>query len=736
MRRSTPTGTAWGLSGSGPQHLTGPHQQPPDRADRLLLAAAADPRLADLRDGDPHVWRDAALAVAAEEAVRHGDAGAVHALARDFGALLRVVPAVLDGALGLVGVGIAERRRRGSFATPPQLAAVLAAHALPAAQVAVPTVVDPACGPGALLVAAFERLLALGVPAAAAFDALHGVDADPAAVAVCRAVLVLRARAAGLERTPADLSARVVVGDALMGPSPRCPAGTGLVWHEAFPAVLDRAGADPEPVTGWQGGFGAVLANPPWERLKVTGKDWAGAPPPDLRADLAAGARSLRDAGRHPLTGAGELNAYLPFVETCWRLLAPDGRAALVVPAGVASDRSSSALLRAVLDAGALEHLHLLDPPDALFDGVSRRVAVAVVVLGAGPHRARPGRAAHVCVGVPDGAAVPADRSWPLDAETLRLVNPNSTTAPLFGGVRDAEIVTAVHRRHPVLKRRGPDGVLLDDPWQLRLVTPLHMTRDARHFRTAPEPGSLPLWEAKHAGLLDHRGGGTAGHRYWVPESVVRERYGELAARGWLAGYRNVTTVDSPRTLVPAALPVAAVGNSLPLLSAPRLPLLLAALASLPVDYLARQKHAGANLNFFKLEQVPLPRPTEYDVPAPWQPGRTVAGWVLDRLAVAHAWDGDLGGFAAELRAEGVEIPVEVTDDERAAARADLDAVHAVLLGLGRDDLAHLLTTFTALRAREERAFGRFRTAELVLAAYDRLSGDAAADRGTVTSWP
>jgi len=33
----------------------------------------------------------------------------------------------------------------------------------------------------------------------------------------------------------------------------------------------------------------------------------------------------------------------------------------------------------------------------------------------------------------------------------------------------------------------------------------------------------------------------------------------------------------------------------------------LAALASLPTDYLARQKHAGANLNFFKLEQVPLP---------------------------------------------------------------------------------------------------------------------------------
>ena len=42
-----------------------------------------------------------------------------------------------------------------------------------------------------------------------------------------------------------------------------------------------------------------------------------------------------------------------------------------------------------------------------------------------------------------------------------------------------------------------------DDPWQLRLVTPLHMTRDAASFAAAPAPGLLPLWEAKHAGLLD-----------------------------------------------------------------------------------------------------------------------------------------------------------------------------------------------------------------------------------------
>jgi hypothetical protein len=695
----------------------------------LVLAAAADPQLAVLRDGDPHAWRDAAVAKAARDAVRRGDSAAVRALAEGFGALLRAVPSQEPGELVLAGVGVAERRRRGSFATPPALAAVLAAHALPEGpSPSTPdgqrAVVDPACGAGALLEAAFDRLLALGARPADAFGALHGVDADPAAVAVCRAVLVTRARAAGLACDPDDLAAldrRVVVGDALMGPSPSCP-GEGLALHEAFPAVLDRAGGAVEAVTGWRGGFAAVLANPPWERLKVTRKDWAGDPPPLLRAARAAGARSLRDAGRHPLTGAGELNAYLPFVETCWRLLAPTGRAALIVPAGIASDRSSSALLRAVLDAGALERLHLLDPPTSIFEGVSRRVGVAVVVLGAGTGVIRRGVTAEVCVGVRNAADVPAHRSWRLDGEILRLVNPNSTTAPLFGGVRDAAIVTRAHRRHPVLKRRSAAGEVVDDPWELRLVTPLHMTRDARYFVTAPGPGLVPLWEAKHAGLLDHRGGGTASPRYWVPEELVLDRYGDLAARGWLAGYRNVSTADSPRTLVPAALPVTGVGNSLPLLTAPRLPLLLAALASIPVDHLVRQKHAGANLNFFKIEQVPLPSPSAYDVPAPWADGATIGEWVLSRLAVAHAFDDGLSGFADELAAAGAVMRDGTTATERALARADLDAAHAVLFGLARDELEYVLTTFRALSARERRSHGRFVTAERVLAAFDRLT--------------
>jgi hypothetical protein len=191
-----------------------------------------------------------------------------------------------------------------------------------------------------------------------------------------------------------------------------------------------------------------------------------------------------------------------------------------------------------------------------------------------------------------------------------------------------------------------------------------------------------------------------------------------------LAGYRNVSTTAGVRTLLPAPLPVAGVGNSLPLISADRLPLLLAALSTLPIDYLVRQKHAGANVNFFKLEQVPVPPPAAYDRPSPWGPG-TIADWVLARFARAVVWAPGLSGLAEELRRDGVPVPESDHDDveARAQARAELDAVHAVLLGLNRDELSHLLGTFAALRIRDEKLHGRFSTTERVLAAYDRLAG-------------
>jgi hypothetical protein len=272
----------------------------------------------------------------------------------------------------------------------------------------------------------------------------------------------------------------------------------------------------------------------------------------------------------------------------------------------------------------------------------------------------------------------------------------------------------------------------------------VHLTRDRRHLATAPGDGLVPLWEAKLAGLLDHRvatwtrrGARPAtpveqadphwepATRWWAPRDLVAHRLDGLAERGWLLGFRNTTMASAARTLLPCALPAVGVANSLPLLGAERLPLLLAALASLPLDWAARQKVGGANLSLYKVEQLPVPPPGAYDVPAPWAPGATVGQWVTDRLVDAVAWSAALAPLAAELGLDGV--PPRPDPVRRARAAADLDAVHARLLGLTRADLEHVLSTFAALRSAEVAACGRYRTAERVLAAFDALDEVVAA---------
>jgi len=87
--------------------------------------------------------------------------------------------------------------------------------------------------------------------------------------------------------------------------------------------------------------------------------------------------------------------------------------------------------------------------------------------------------------------------------------------------------------------------------------------------------------------------------------------------------------------------------------------------------------------------------------------------------------------FAEDLGFSGPPFPWN--PNRRALLRAELDAYYAMLYGLTRDELRYILDpadvkgndypseSFRVLKNNEIRNFGEYRTARLVLQAWDRL---------------
>lgn len=116
-----------------------------------------------------------------------------------------------------------------------------------------PSVLDPACGGGQMLLAAADALIKDGVPAADAYAALRGVDLDPHAVWACRESLKLAAFRATGERDAtleAVIDANIVAADGLFGGLARADiviTNPPYMGARSMPAELKQRLADYAP---------------------------------------------------------------------------------------------------------------------------------------------------------------------------------------------------------------------------------------------------------------------------------------------------------------------------------------------------------------------------------------------------------------------------------------------------------------------------------------------------------
>ena len=366
-------------------------------------------------------------------------------------------------------------------------------------------------------------------------------------------------------------------------------------WHLAFPEVFEN------------GGFDCVLGNPPWERVKLQEKEWFAKRRPEIANASNAAERKrmiqalktdepslyrrfldalresegwshlMRNTGRYPLCGHGDINLYAVFAEAMRTLLNDQGRAGCVLPTGIATDDTTKRFFQDVVKTRALASLFDFENKGIFFPDVHRNYKFSLFTAGRGLQPTAD-RAEFVFFAHAVEALRDPERRFVLSPEDIALLNPNTRTCPIFRSGRDAELAKAIYRRVPVLIREAWDSQPGANPWGIRFSAMFHMANDSHRFRTRERleadggqlegnvfrKGSveyLPLYEAKMVHQFDHRwasyrvegGKDVAGNvtledkqapgfavfpRYWVEAREVHLRTANLP-KGLLTALRD-----------------------------------------------------------------------------------------------------------------------------------------------------------------------------------------------------
>jgi SOS-response transcriptional repressor LexA len=575
-----------------------------------------------------------------------------------------------------------------------------------------------------------------------------------------------------------------------------------LHWHLAFPGVFGvQTASSGSDGPGWTGGFDLVLGNPPWDRIKLNEREFFAAHRPEIVAAPNAAARGrmikaladedrslfqafhaalrradgesalIRETGRYPLCGRGDVNTYAVFAELNRSLLGSKGRAGFIVPSGIATDDTTKFFFQELTERGSLASLYDFQSGAGLFAEIGHARFKFCLLTLAGRSGTR--QAAEFAFFLRNSAHLDdPERRFELSAADIALLNPNTRTCPIFRSRRDAEITKAIYQRAPVLLDEGKEEAV-GNPWGVEFQAMFHMSNDSALFRTAKQleadgftlagnvfqQGSaryVPLYEAKMIHHFNHRYGDYADKpedsentslpdipaerladpsyaplpRYWVPGAEVADRLRDRWDRGWLLGWRDITNATNERTVIAAAIPRVAVGNKFPLMflgnaSPAQVAGLVANLSAFVFDYAARQKLGGTTMNYFIYKQLPVFPPRTYDQPAAWARGLDIGDWIHPRVLELVYTSWDLQAFALDL---GYDAPPFRWDpDRRFRLRCELDAAFFHLYGISGEDCAYILDTFPIVRANDETEFGIDRTKQTILHSYDELTKAAGA---------
>ena len=223
-----------------------------------------------------------------------------------------------------------------------------------------------------------------------------------------------------------------------------------------------------------EGGFDAVIGNPPWDRIKLQEVEWFATRDPELALAQTAAARgkgvqrlrdrgsplvaefdnakhradrlgqAVRASGHYPLLSGGDINLYSLFVERAMNLIRPDGFVGLLTPSGIYADKTAARFFQSVSTSGRVggvfdfENRRLGTDLPPFFPDVDSRFKFCALIFGGEERRFDETKCAFFLHDTKEIRE--EDRCFPLTPEDFTRVNPNTgtrTSVPHPPGRRD-----------------------------------------------------------------------------------------------------------------------------------------------------------------------------------------------------------------------------------------------------------------------------------------------------------
>jgi hypothetical protein len=509
-------------------------------------------------------------------------------------------------------------------------------------------------------------------------------------------------------------------------------------WDLTFPEVFWRD----------DGGFDAVLGNPPWDMvqpnsaeflagfdlsiLEATDRGQALAIERRLLADRQRGAkfcayqerfvRQHRMAERlylHQTLGAsgaimgGKLDLYRLFAERAVRLVGQNGAIGMVVPSAFHANEGATGIRQLYLQQMRLEWCLSFENRQKLFD-IHARFKFALLVA----HRPGPTQCVTCGFYLADFARIDQpDTHLQYDRDFITTSGGSYET---LIELRNGDDLNLARLLFGTNRKFGAFAAALG----IALSREIHMTDDAGSFMPIVDPQGSRGQSSGSGYLLLHEG--KTIHQYsdqWdtLPRYVIKlsklisKPQTVESAQYYRAACREVARSTDERTAIAAILPPGVVcGHTI---SVERKPAqrgnagaltLVALMNSFCFDWLLRQK-AAAHVSLYILNELPVPRLTP-------DADRCLAHASL-RLCCNHAgfarlWHDQLEGAWRE-EAPRQSWPVIAAETGRWRLRAVIDAIVAHAYQLDRGHYQQVLNGFS------HRSFPAART--LCLAAFDEL---------------